>query len=167
MAKRSLTLSALSALLVAAFLTGCGSADPVGTDQPVPVSSLAFQTISLTTTGGVAGVNQTVTVDATGAITVRGRGGPSTSPSGPAGKLGNAELARLQALIGSAAFRSVQPVYGPADPKVSDQFTHEVTVGFADRKVTTKVENPALAPREVVQLIELLTGAGHGSRTGP
>jgi hypothetical protein len=154
------TLLLAAPLLAVVMIAGCA---PAGGDAPGPgqapdqTPAGTFQSIALTTTGGFAGVHRTVTIDAAGSVTVRRSTGTQPSPATP---LTAAQTGRLRTLTSSAAFRSAQPVYGPADPKVSDQFTNELTTGYADGQRTVRVEDPTLAPGEVAEVIDLLNRAG-------
>ncbi len=100
--------------------------------------------------GGIMGINDTLTVAADGTLTLTSRkGGPSTT------KVDQAALHRLVELLGSAEFAALPP---RAEVPGADQFVYEISVaGRAQPTVLTMdgVQNPAVLDAVIAELEHL------------
>jgi hypothetical protein len=85
---------------------------------------VTFPTVTLTRTGGFAGVNDQYTVAPDGTLSIQGRGKPAARK-----KLTPAQLAELRALVTSPQL-TAEAARGPIKaPGCADGFNYSVTVG--------------------------------------
>lgn len=129
------------------------SSEPVGTRSPgPPVTGPAFGPVSVTRTGGIAGVTQTVRIGADGSWTyTEGRGGTATR-----GRLTEAEQAQLAGLVTSAAFAQ-EARLRPQPGQCADMFVYTITVGEFTGRYD---ECPSAGQRPTLNaVVSLLVGA--------
>jgi hypothetical protein len=138
-----------AALLAAAVLLGaCGS------ENSGPSGSPVIGDISLARTGGIAGIDEEVTITADGEILLR-RGLDGELQSTGEG-LDPAELEALHDLVATAEFRALESDY--ADPNLCcDQFHYNVTAAVGGDTVTTATADGVEAPEILGQVLAILT----------
>jgi hypothetical protein len=106
--------------------------------------------IALQKTGGIAGINETLTVHADGTITVNGRGGNKEA------RIATTELGQLQQLLASPDFANLEGSY-PATG--ADLITYRLTIseGGAQRTIVTMdgAQNPAVLDQVLAELAKL------------
>jgi len=102
--------------------------------------------ISYHKSGGIAGVNETITVYADGTIELRDKRGSSTTKADPSA------IQALQKLLASADFASLQV---PMQPAGADQFVYELTVAGRAKPIVTadSADNPPVL-NEVIGALE-------------
>jgi hypothetical protein len=112
----------ITAAVLFGSLTACARTD----EPPVesPPSPAADQTVVVERTGGIAGVQDTVTVDPDGHWTRGGKRG-----SAGTGQLSDDQRSRLRALAGSTELRDEATRKASTGFVCSDAFQYTVTVG--------------------------------------
>jgi hypothetical protein len=104
--------------------------------------------ISYHKSGGIAGVNETLTVYADGAIELRDKRGAISTQADPS------DIEALHKLLVSPEFATLQ---SPMQPPGADQFIYELTVSGRAKSIVTVdgADNPAVL-REVIDALEQL-----------
>ncbi|MDF2626230.1 MAG: hypothetical protein K0R39_61 [Symbiobacteriaceae bacterium] len=125
------------ALLVsmALFAAGCSSG-----------SGKAFRQITYSYTGGVAGFDQSITIAANGAYTLKEAGRPDRT-----GRLTSADIKSLRDLAGAISWGAVAEKYD--DPRVADAIFEGLSVEVGKTVYQTKVGTGGQPPSEVAQLL--------------
>jgi hypothetical protein len=121
---------------------------PISTTQ-VGVANLL---ISYHKSGGIAGVDETLTVYADGTIELRRKSGTITAQANPA------DVESLQALLLSPEFATLQL---PVQPAAPDQFAYELTVPGRTKPIVAvdSADNPAVLSELIAALEKLKTQA--------
>jgi hypothetical protein len=141
---------------------------PAPTQPVLPTSAPARPTAALSTqeptqggasdiliayhkSGGIAGIDETLTVYADGAIELQTRGGATRAQAAPA------DIQALQTLLASPEFAALE--LGPP-PIAPDQFVYELSVPGRRRPIVTAdgADNPPVL-NEVIGLLEQLKTA--------
>ncbi len=150
----------LFGILLMILLASCG-ATPGSVARPtVPVSTVLSPTsppastvptenavlITLHKTGGIAGIDETMTVYADGRVTLRDRAGQLQER-----KMTDAELVVLRTLLSNPELIQAKSDYQATG---ADLFTYVVTLGGTQRTITTM--DTADQPEIVSQLLEAL-----------
>jgi hypothetical protein len=104
--------------------------------------------ISYHKSGGIAGVNETLTVYADGTIEIRSNSGAINTQADPS------DIQALHKLLASPEFAALQ---SPVQPPIPDQFIYELTVSGRAKPIVTVdgANNPAVL-REVIDALEKL-----------
>jgi hypothetical protein len=113
------------ALLLVLLLTGCAST--TGSPEDSPASSPAKSAVAITIekTGGIAGVRDTIQIDASGNWTRSDKAGKTST-----GKLTASQVAELQALAADPKLASEAAAAAQAAPtKCSDTFNYAISAG--------------------------------------
>ncbi|WP_238016565.1 hypothetical protein KZZ52_10970 [Dactylosporangium sp. AC04546] len=149
---------AAAAVLLALALTGCAddpgttageastapsattapSESPTAGEAPSPTASAATL-VAFTRTGGIAGVNDRLTVAQDGSYTIQTRSGTKT------GKLAPQELAALKQALGSVDFTKI-PNVNANNGTVADGFTYSVIYNGREIVAEDGAIPPALQP---------------------
>lgn len=147
---------AASVLLLAAALVGCATPRPdpgpgpaAPTSATASASTTAFGQVTVRRSGGIAGVDQTVTVTADGAWTFADRRGNRTDR----GTLSAASLDQLRRLTASPTL-AAEADAGSAPPGCADAFAYLVTV---DRLSITRSDCSPDEQPTVMAIITLLS----------
>jgi hypothetical protein len=129
---------AMVSVLLGCVLTGCGAAGPQhagaapgasASGAASPVSSVGQVLVSYRRQGGIAGFDDRLTVQSSGAYEVSRRGGTPTP-----GRLSADELAGLRRALDASGFAGL-PAVNPG-PVIADGFTY--VVGYAGHEVVTE-----------------------------
>jgi hypothetical protein len=138
-------------VLLAAPLSACagGTATP-GAASPTGSATAPATTVTLTRTGGLAGVNEQVTVEPDGSWTYVGRSGKDS------GRLGAADLATLVRLVTDPGLAGAGA--SPTPGSCADGFTYRLSAGDVSTGAvdcgTLAAQHPTLA-----QVVDLLVRA--------
>lgn len=136
-------------------LTGCARDEPVVETPPQATpsaTSAVDQTVVVERTGGIAGVQDTVTVEPDGHWT---RGGKRGSPG--TGQLTDAQRGQLRTLAGSAKLRDEATRKASTAFICSDAFHYTVTVGTL--KVSYEECGGNTTPETAGQIVNLVMTA--------
>ncbi|SRR6266508_957491 len=117
---------------------------PIATTQ----AGAATLLISYHKSGGIAGVNETLTVYANGTVEIRDKSGTISTRADPS------DIQALDQLLDSPAFAALQL---PLQPPAPDQFIYELTVPDRAKPIVTVdgADNPPVL-REVLDVLEKL-----------
>jgi hypothetical protein len=131
------------------------TASPAGTASPAPsvgATTAAPQRLTVRRTGGIAGVNQTLTVEVDGSWVYT----DARRPAREAGRLTPAQRDRLQQLLASPALADEILSPRSADPGCADGFRYTLSFGrtSVDRSDCGDLEGPTLT-----EIVTLLAGA--------
>ena len=104
--------------------------------------------ISYHKSGGIAGVDETLTVYADGALKMRNKNSSVRAQAGPS------DIQALQKLLGSSEFTALQL---PVQPPVPDQFVYELTIPGRGKPIVVAegADNPPVL-RELIDVLEKL-----------
>ncbi len=104
--------------------------------------------ISYHKSGGIAGIDETLTVYTDGTIEIRGKGGTTSTQADPS------DIQALHKLLVSPEFAALQL---PVQPPVPDQFIYELTVSGRAKPIIIGdgADNPPVL-REVIDVLEKL-----------
>ena len=138
-----MTRRLIALLAFGLVITACGGADTLGTPAEEPISG------TIHTSGGIAGIDETWTLDADRTI---------TGPDGMTGTITDAELGKLRDAIDAADFFNLAATYMPADT-CCDRFTYEVTLTEGDRTNRVTTIDAAEAPQTLFSLIDTFRNA--------
>ncbi len=142
------TLIALSVALIA----GCG-------ESPATTGPVVGR-VTLEVSGGIAGWDRIVTVDADGVIHVQAVRGPTPSPT--IEKLDPDVLRRLHELVSDPAFAQLGPAYLPPEPG-ADLQDYRVTAEVDGKTLKTMARQGSHPPPILRQVLDILKGiAGIG-----
>ncbi|HEX6498065.1 MAG TPA: hypothetical protein VF054_03430 [Micromonosporaceae bacterium] len=119
---RTVAILALATVVVA----GCGPAAPSPDTSGRATSPVLSAPVTLTRSGGIAGVNDTITVDSGGAWTFRDRTGKILD-----GHLSEAQRAELAALLADPSVGR-EARQAPANPPCMDAFVYHLSAGGLD-----------------------------------
>lgn len=118
--------------------------------KPTGLPAVEDVVISLQKTGGIAGIDETLTVRADGTITVSGRGANKEA------QVAATELGRLQQLLASPDFAGLEGTYRATG---ADLITYRLTIneGDAQRTIVTMdgAQNPAVLDQILAELAKL------------
>ena len=132
------------ALPTAAAVAPSATIPPIATTQ----AGAANLVISYHKSGGIAGVNETLTVYANGTTEMRGKGGTVRAQANPS------DIQALQKLLASPEFAALQV---PRQSPVADQFIYELTVPGRAKPIIAGdgADNPPVL-RELIDALEKL-----------
>lgn len=144
-----LTSGAIVALLSVAALR---AAEP-NADKPPEFKGLEYSQ-----TGGFAGVQNTLQINAEGKVTLRQGPGPKEIklPDGK-GQLSQEDLEKLEKAVQAVDWTDVKPVYQPKRP-IADGFQYSLTVTLDDKSHRVILHDPIdqSAPKTLLGLIKHL-----------
>jgi hypothetical protein len=147
---RRVVLLLLTAGALALALAGCGPAPAAGPTDPTTPAAVGLQPMTLTRTGGIAGVHEQLRVDPDGRWSYSGRRAlPST---GQLDEAARTRLAQIQADTGLP-----DEIRGIPDVGCCDQFTYELRI--AERSYTFE-DLGEIGPlvRELLDILRAQTG---------
>jgi hypothetical protein len=112
--------------------------------------------VSLSTTGGVAGTDEVVVVQADGTILRNATRGSDPEPTGAT--MPAAELDALHELVGSEEFAALEDTYIP-DGLCCDQFHYELSAQVGATTITSATADGVEAPAVLQQVVAQLRSA--------
>ena len=139
----------LCALLV--VLVACGGA--TSENGTTTTGSTAIGEVTLTRSGGLAGILTTLTVGPDGSVLVTDDSEPVMESVLDADDLDN-----LHSLIGSPEFAGLSRTYVPAEGVCCDFFFYTVTAQIGDRTLESSTADTIDTPPALQQVIDLLVG---------
>jgi hypothetical protein len=145
---------AFTPLVLLALVVGCGSAPQSG--------GQTVGRITYSVSGGIAGWQRTVTVDADGTAVVQVVRGPS--PGTSQHQVEATELKRLHDLVRHPAFAALQKEYLPT-PGGADMQDYIVSVEVDGRTITTMTRDGANPPQILRDVLDILNHILAGSFT--
>lgn len=141
----------LCALSMVVLLVVCGggtSGNSTSTTEPAAIGD-----VTVTRSGGLAGLETTVTVRPDGTVLV-------TSDSEPAieSVIDADSLADLHSLIASPEFAALSETYVPAEGVCCDFFFYTVTARIGNRTIESSTADTLETPPVLQEVIDLLLG---------
>jgi len=145
------SLAAVAVLLVASCAT-----DPTDTTGTSTTSepAVAIGDVTLTRSGGIAGLVTVVNVGDDGVVTV-----VEDSQAPRESILPEAELTALHSIVGSPEFAALLETYVPPDGVCCDFFLYEVTAAVGDSIIVTTTADTVETPVILQQVIDLLSAS--------
>ena len=137
------TLIALSVALIA----GCG--------ESAVTSGPNVGRVTLEVSGGIAGWDRIVTVDADGTVHVQAVSGPTPSPTTE--KLDPDVLRRLHELVSDPAFAQLGPAYLPPQPG-ADLQDYRVTAVVDGKTLKTMARQGSYPPPILREVLDIMRG---------
>ena len=137
---------------IVAVLVACGQTDG-GTSTTTTEPPVEIGDVTLTRSGGIAGMTSTVTVRSDGSVLVT-----NDSQHLPESVLAQSELDNLHALVGSPEFAALSNTYVPPEGVCCDFFFYTVTARVGDRTIESNTADTLDTPPVLQQVIDLLLG---------
>lgn len=150
------TAAAVAALLLLTAACAPGSGDPVGGQSPTGGAAPAAATVTVTRSGGIAGVRDEVIVDPLGAWTATGKSGTHKT-----GDLTAEQQAQLQALAADPKLaEEAKQARKPTKCRDAFNYTVAVTAGQVQRQVAyTDCPSDENMPETAAAIAGLVMGA--------
>jgi hypothetical protein len=141
---------------IVAVLAGCGQPDGgipnVSTSTTTNAPPVQIGDVTLTRSGGIAGITSTVTVRSDGSVVVTNDTQTSESV------LAESDLDDLHTLVGSPEFAALSNSYVPPEGVCCDFFFYTVTARVGDRTIESNTADTLDTPPVLQQVIDLLLG---------
>ena len=145
------------------FLASCGAGTTdttgtpdttgtTGTNTTTSEAAVAVGDVTLTTSGGIAGITNIVTVKSDGVVTV-----VDDSQAPRESILPQAELATLHSMVSSPEFAALLETYVPPEGVCCDFFFYEVSAEVGDATIRTTTADTVETPAILQQVIDLMS----------
>ena len=140
--------SAVSSLVLCVAACG-GIASQTTTSEP----SVVVGEVTLVRSGGFAGITTTVTVEADGTVLIT-----NNSDALPEVIIPQSELDSIHAIVSNPEFADLRDTFVPPGGVCCDLYTYTVTAEVGDRFIESTTADTVETPRNLQQVINILTG---------